>query len=53
MFYPARGKKITVDQSKVLKKSIVPVFGGEVLPEKGKFCNPRLADITCSRIRTT
>ena len=26
---------------------------GEVLPEKGKFCNPTLADITCSRIRTT
>ena len=24
MFYPARLKKITVDQSKVLKKSIVP-----------------------------
>ena len=28
-------------------------FFGAVLPEKGKFCNPTLADITCSRIRTT
>ena len=28
MFYPASRKKITVDQSKVLKKSTVPFFFG-------------------------
>ena len=28
MFYPARWKKITDDQSKVLKKSTVPLFLG-------------------------
>ena len=28
MLYPAKCKRITVDQSKVLKKSTVPFFGG-------------------------
>jgi len=52
MLHPARWKEITVDQSKFLKKKNRFRFLVEVLPEKGKCCNPTLADIMCSRIRT-